>query len=122
MPKQGNWSREWSVKIRVRVERNGKTVLDERSAELLRALAELRSISAAARSRGVSYSHAWLVVQEANDTAGQPLLETEIGGKRGGGARLTEYGRAALRVFEKLQASLRMTAVKALPKVLAGTQ
>ena len=119
---KGNWSRDWSVKIRVRVERDGKTVLDERAAELLAALEQTHSISAAARSLGISYRHAWLLVQEANDTAGQPLLETEIGGTRGGGARLTEYGRAALRVFEQLQASLRTSAAKALPKVLAGTQ
>jgi len=119
---RGNWSRDWSVKIRVRVERDGKTVLDERSAELLAALEQTHSISAAARLLGISYRHAWLLVQEANETAGQPLLETEIGGTRGGGARLTEYGRAALRVFEQLQASLRTSAAKALPKVLAGTR
>jgi molybdenum ABC transporter molybdate-binding protein len=119
---RGNWSRDWSVKIRVRVERDGKTVLDERSAELLAALEQTHSISAAARLLGVSYRHAWLLVQEANEAAGQPLLETEIGGTRGGGARLTEYGRAALRVFEQLQARLRTSAAKALPKALAGTR
>jgi molybdate transport system substrate-binding protein len=119
---RGNWSRDWSVKIRVRVERAGKTVLDEQSAELLAALDQTHSISAAARQLGVSYRHAWLLVQEANATAGQPLLETEIGGTRGGGARLTDYGRAALRVFEQLQADLRTSAAKALPKVMAGTR
>jgi molybdenum ABC transporter molybdate-binding protein len=117
---KANWSSDWSVEVRVRVERQGKTVLDERSADLLAALDRTKSISAGARSLGISYRHAWLLIQEANDAAGQPLTATAVGGQRGGGAQLTEYGRAALRVFEGLQESLRASAVKAIPKVLAG--
>jgi molybdate transport system substrate-binding protein len=115
-----NWSSEWSVEVEVRVEREEQTVLDERSAEMLSALDRTASISAAARALGVSYRHAWLIIQEANAAAGQSLTEASVGGQRGGGARLTEYGRAALDVFERLQANLKATAAKSLPKVLAG--
>ena len=121
MPQRNkHWSSDWSVEIRARVDRKGKTVLDERSADLLAALDRNKSISASARSLGISYRHAWLLIQEANAAAGQPLTETEIGGNRGGGARLTEYGHAALSAFEQLQASLRISAGRALSKVLAG--
>jgi molybdate transport system substrate-binding protein len=116
-----NWSSEWSVEVRVRVERRGKTVLDERSADLLAALDRTESISAGARALGVSYRHAWLLIQEVNAAGGRPLTEASVGGQRGGGARLTEYGRAALSVFEGLQESLRDSAFKVLPKVLART-
>lgn len=115
-----NWSREWSVGIRVWVERQGATVLEQRSADLLIVLERTKSISAAARELGISYRHAWLLIQEANTAAGRPLTETAVGGERGGGAQLTDYGRAALAVFEQLQENLRASAAKALPKAVAG--
>jgi molybdenum ABC transporter molybdate-binding protein len=121
MPKRSqNWSSDWSVGVDVRVERKRKIVLDERSADLLAALDRTASISASARSLGISYRHAWLLMQEANAAARRPLIETAVGGNRGGGARLTEYGRAALTAFERLQASLRTSAGRALTKALAG--
>jgi molybdate transport system regulatory protein len=115
-----NWSSDWSVGVDVRVERKRKIILEERSADLLAALDRTASISASARSLGISYRHAWLLIQEATKAAGRPLVETAVGGNRGGGARLTQYGRAALTAFEQLQASLRISAGRALTKVLAG--
>jgi molybdenum ABC transporter molybdate-binding protein len=116
-----SWSGDWSVGVDVRVERKRRTILDERSADLLAALNRTASISASARSLGISYRHAWLLIQEANAAAGRSLIETAVGGRRGGGARLTEYGRAALTAFEQLRASLRTSAGRALSKVLAGS-
>jgi molybdenum ABC transporter molybdate-binding protein len=117
---RAKWQKDWSVRVNVWVERHGKTVLDEGSAVLLAALNRTNSISAAARALGISYRHAWLQIQSANTQAGQALVETAIGGERGGGTRLTEYGRTALDVFQKLQDDLRGAAVKSLPKVLAN--
>jgi molybdenum ABC transporter molybdate-binding protein len=120
-PPNKNWSSDWSVEVQLRVERKRKTVLDERSADLLAALDRTASISASARLLGISYRHAWLLIQQANAAAGEPLTEAVVGGKRGGGARLTERGRAALAAFEQVQASLRTSAGRALTKVLAGS-
>jgi molybdenum ABC transporter molybdate-binding protein len=120
-PPNKNWSSDWSVEVRLRVERKRKTVLDERTADLLAALDRTASISASARSLGISYRHAWLLIQRANAAAGEKLTEAAVGGKRGGGARLTEHGRAALVAFEQLQTSLRTSAARALSRVLAGS-
>ncbi|MGC3971280.1 MAG: molybdate ABC transporter substrate-binding protein [Pirellulales bacterium] len=93
-------------------------MLETRQVELLAAIERTRSISAAARSLGISYRHAWLLVQEVNTAAGRTLVESAVGGKRGGGAGLTDYGRAALRLFDQVQTSVRSAAVAALPQAL----
>src|SRR5262245_58358256 len=109
------WPSDWSVGVRLWVERAGRTVLEQPVADVLAALDRTKSISAAARSLGISYRHAWLLIQAANKNAGQPLVETAIGGEKGGGARLTEHGRDALAAFQQLQTQVRAAAVKALP-------
>ena len=113
---RSNWGDDWSVGVDVRVERRGQAILDTRSAGLLDAVRQTNSISAAARLLGISYAHAWLVIRQADEAAGQSLIETAIGGRRGGGARLSPYGEAALTVFEKLRRDVGATAAKTLPR------
>jgi len=50
------------------------------------------SISAAARVMGMSYKAAWDAIDAMNNLADQPLLIRQVGGRRGGGTRLTDYG------------------------------
>jgi molybdenum ABC transporter molybdate-binding protein len=113
------WPGDWSVGVRVWVERKGHAVLDEAAADVLMALERTKSISAAARLLGISYRHAWLLVEEASQRAGKPLVETAIGGKRGGGTQLTEYGRAAVTAFLQIRDQLRRAAAKAVPRIVA---
>ncbi|MFP8968291.1 TOBE domain-containing protein [Pokkaliibacter sp. CJK22405] len=70
---------------------------------LLKALAEEGSISAAARSAGVSYKTAWDWIDNLNNLASEPLLTRSTGGKGGGGSQLTDYGRALIDGLEQLQ-------------------
>jgi molybdate transport system regulatory protein len=51
------------------------------------------SISAAGKEMGMSYRRAWLLVNEINRIFREPLVETQMGGSGGGGARLTRLGR-----------------------------
>ncbi|HFC98799.1 MAG TPA: LysR family transcriptional regulator [Thermosulfurimonas dismutans] len=69
---------------------------------LLERIREYGSISAAARSMNMSYKHAWDLVESMNRQAGKPLVETTVGGKGGGGARLTPEGEKWLALFRKL--------------------
>ncbi len=116
----GNWRGDWRVAVRLQIARGKKTVLDERAADLLSALDHMGSVTLAARSIGISYRHAWLLLQEANAAAGQALTESAVGGQRGGGTRLTEAGRAAIRVFSELQSAVRKSAAKTLQTVLTA--
>ena len=72
--------------------------------ELLRHIQATGSISKAAALMGMSYKRAWDLVHSMNAQARQPLVATQAGGHRGGGARLTETGETALATFEGVQA------------------
>jgi molybdate transport system regulatory protein len=83
----------------------GKLTFGPGKADLLDLIGQHGSISAAARVMGMSYRRAWLLVDEMNRTFRKPLVESLRGGPQGGGARLTEDGRAALRCFRDIEAA-----------------
>jgi len=60
-------------------------------------------LSEAARSLRFSYRHAWKLLDIMNRLWDKPLVVTAVGGKQGGGARLTELGGRVLRSFRDLQ-------------------
>ncbi|ANJ58752.1 TOBE domain-containing protein [Pseudomonas silesiensis] len=70
---------------------------------LLQHIAEQGSITRAAKSAGLSYKAAWDAIDELNNLAQKPLVERSVGGKGGGGARLSSEGERVLRLYQKLQ-------------------
>ncbi|HEX3659593.1 MAG TPA: molybdate ABC transporter substrate-binding protein [Pirellulales bacterium] len=112
------WTRDWTLGMRIWMERSGETVLGKGRAELLVAIDHTNSISAAAREMGMSYRHAWVLVQEINQAAESPLVEAAVGGKQGGGARLTTAGRQAVSFFNALQSEMANRAAGALRRAL----
>ena len=115
---KAHWASDWKVGVRVWVEREGQAVLAEGRAELLAAIDTEHSITRAAKAAGMSYRRAWNLIQEVNEAAGEPLVAAAVGGKEGGGARLTENGRLALAVYEDVRRSLIESAGTALERVL----
>lgn len=81
-------------------------------ADLLEAIGETGSISAAGRKLDMSYRRAWLLVDEMNACFRGPLVATRLGGAKGGGAEVTDLGREALTRYRALQ-SLAWEAVRA---------
>lgn len=73
-------------------------------AELLQAIERTGSISGAAREMDMSYRRAWLLVDTMNQSFKQPLVSTETGGQRGGGAHVTEFGHDVLRRYLEMEA------------------
>jgi molybdate transport system regulatory protein len=74
---------------------------------LLEKIRELGSISAAARSIKMSYRRAWWHIETMNRLARKPLVETAVGGRGGGGARLTPEGEAAVVLYRKIDGRAR---------------
>lgn len=64
--------------------------------QLLEMIAEHGSISAAGRAMGLPYRHAWELVEQLNSAFREPLVERRTGGRHGGGAQLTPFGRTVL--------------------------
>lgn len=110
---------DWHVGVRVWAERAGQAILGQGRLELLEEIHRCRSISAAARSVGVSYRHAWLMVQSMNEAAGEPLVVSATGGHQGGGAQLTSLGRWTMTVFREMQGALQQTATALFRKSAA---
>ena len=71
--------------------------------ELLERIAEVGSISKAAQAMSMSYKRAWDLVSSMNAQAATPLVSTQTGGPKGGGAVITEAGQAAIATFQDLQ-------------------
>jgi len=93
-------------------------------ADLLEAIVQEGSISAAGRKLGMSYRRAWLLVDAMNRCWTQPLVEATPGGGEGRGTRLTPLGLEILAAYRLLEAALAKAAeepVKALERRLLET-
>jgi molybdate transport system regulatory protein len=96
----------------------GELRLGPGKADLLEAVDRTGSISAAARAMGMSYARAWRLLSELNGGFG-PVVETRRGGGEGGGAALTDKGRAVLDAYRGLQAELDAVAAPTLTRLIA---
>jgi molybdate transport system regulatory protein len=72
--------------------------------DLLEAIAETRSITAAAKSIGMSYRRAWILVDQINACLRQPAVASAQGGEHGGGSRLTAVGEALVQRYRRIEA------------------
>ena len=103
--------------IRPRI-RLGETVLiGPGKIELLRAVAEHGSISAATRALGMGYKRAWSLLDELQRSIPAPIVETAAGGSKGGGAQVTAAGHELLKHYDELDAACRQAAEPALKKL-----
>jgi molybdate transport system regulatory protein len=99
----GSISPGMQVKARVWLEKDGETFLASGRVALLERIDRYGSVTKAAKSMGISYRHAWLLLDAMNRLAGRPLVETKVGGAGGGGARLTDEGESAVRLFNSIR-------------------
>ena len=96
---------DYKIKSRIWIESGDKVLLGEGRAQLLKAIDTHGSLSKAAKSLKMSYKKAWTLIDAVNKSAEEPVIETSIGGKEGGGARLTTYGRELVSVFDEINRS-----------------
>jgi molybdate transport system regulatory protein len=90
----------------VTLERAGLPRVALARVSLLEAIAELGSISAAARKVGLSYKAAWDAVQALNNLFDAPLVSAAPGGSAGGAATVTPRGRSVVQAFRRVQAEM----------------
>lgn len=95
-----------ALKIKLQLFCEGEIAMGPGKADLLEAIRDYGSISAAGRAMGMSYRRAWLLVDAMNRCWEHPLVETSPGSARGGGARLSEAGARMLARYRALQRTL----------------
>ena len=87
----------------MRVLGKGAPAIGPGKAELIERIEQTGSISAAARAMGMSYRRAWQLVEALNETFEEPVVTTAIGGTRGGGARVTVFGKRLVALFRGME-------------------
>ena len=79
---------------------------------LLENIKKTGSITKGAKEMKMSYRQAWQMVEDMNKRSDKPLVEKILGGKGGGGARVTEAGEKALKIFYKLEEKIKKLSKK----------
>lgn len=92
----------FQVKYKLWLEKDG-TVLGDGLIKLLAKVASFGSISQAARDMDMSYRNAWGKIKLAERRSGVNLVNTQVGGERGGGAKLTLEAVELVARFYKLR-------------------
>lgn len=90
-----------SLSLRINLDPDGR--IGPGKIELLEQIAASGSISAGARQMNMSYKHAWDLVEEMNRIFGKPVVAAQTGGRRGGGAQLTETGQAVVGRYRAIE-------------------
>ncbi len=91
------------AKFRLRVTTGESIAVGPGKIALLEAIAETRSITAAAKSIGMSYRRAWILVDQLNASLRQPAVLSAKGGERGGGSELTAVGQALVELYRRIE-------------------
>ena len=89
--------------LTLRILGRGSPAMGPGKAELVERIAQTGSISAAARAMGMSYRRAWQLVEALNAAFREPVVVTAVGGERGGGARVTPFGKRLVAQFRAME-------------------
>jgi molybdate transport system regulatory protein len=101
---RGKRTRDLTVKSKVWIEIGGRPFLGEGRRNLLKKIEENGSLSQSAKELGITYKKAWSYLRNMEDRLGATLVEKRVGGKGGGGSRLTDKGKALIEKYDQLLA------------------
>ncbi len=86
------------------LEYRGKPILGKGGAKILEAVKKEGSISKAAMKVGMSYRYIWNYLSRIEKVLKEPIVQTQKGGKGGGGgAKLTELGESLLKEYKRVE-------------------
>jgi molybdate transport system regulatory protein len=93
------------TKVVLRLDFDGGARLGPGKVRLLELVEQHGSISAAGAAMSMSYRRAWLLIDTLNRMFSEPVIETQHGGRRGGGAELTDFGRDLVERYRRMEAT-----------------
>src|SRR5258707_4559125 len=103
-----------NVRLTVRIDFGADRALGLGKIGLLEAIGKAGSISRGGRALGMSYRRAWLLVDDMNRCFRAPVVATQPGGVRGGGAALTPFGLELIGKYRAIEARATATAKRHL--------
>lgn len=99
---------------RLRIVMGEGLILGPGKVDLIEAIDRSGSISAAARTMGMSYRRAWLLVDALNHMFNRPLVVAASGGSHGGGAQVTGFGRDVAAAYRRIEERTRSAILEEL--------
>jgi len=105
--------------VRFRVDFGREGAIGPGKITLLEHIGSGGSLSQAARELGMSYRRAWLLLASLNSSFNERVVLSAKGGRGGGGARLTPFGRLLVRVYRDFDAELQRRAARSFARVAA---
>lgn len=96
------------IRSKIWLEENGKLVFGSGKFSILKAVKETGSINKAAKKLNMSYRHTWSYIRSAEKRLGQELLIKNKGGRKGGGAVLTDCALNLVEKFERLERAVKI--------------
>jgi molybdate transport system regulatory protein len=91
------------VRLTLRIDFGVAGAIGPGKIRLLEAIQKTGSISQAGRSLRMSYRRAWLLIDDLNHCFREPVVTTQPGGNRGGGAALTPFGRDLIKKYRAVE-------------------
>ena len=107
-------------RLKLWLEEDGRLVMSDYRARLLRHVRETGSLARAAAAMGLSYRRAWGKVREIEQNLGYPLVRSDVGGRGGGNSRLTPEGERLLERYEGFRADCDRSTGELFAQWLAG--
>ena len=101
-----------SLTVRFRVDFGRNEAVGPGKVTLLEHIDECGSLSQAARELGMSYRRAWQLLDSLNHCFRERVAVTAKGGRRGGGATLTAFGRELIRIYREFDAEIQARAAR----------
>jgi molybdate transport system regulatory protein len=89
--------------IRIRIDFAENVHVGPGKIALLEAIKSTGSISDAARSLGMSYRRAWMLVDSLKQGFNEAVTVSAAGGAGGGGARVTSFGSSLIKQYRMLE-------------------
>lgn len=105
------------ARLTLRVDLDGAGSVGPGKIRLLESISEHGSIRGGAGALKMSYKRAWGLVQELETIFGAPVLETETGGRAGGGARLSPLGCAVVKQYRTAEREAARAAQQSMGKL-----
>lgn len=97
------FSKMYKLECKCMLKKDGEFVLGEGREELLEWIDETGSISKAAKKMNMSYRHAWGILQNIKEAAGEEIVKSQRGGSKERGSVLTPAGKKLLSDYRMLK-------------------
>jgi molybdate transport system regulatory protein len=105
------------ARLSIRIDLDGGLRIGPGKIRLLELIDATGSISAAGRAMAMSYRRAWLLVESLNTSFREPVVAAQSGGRHGGGAQLTAFGRDLVACYRTIEREAAAAADRHLAKL-----